>query len=1046
MTKSVLKKRNELFTRELARLNEGQRAAVEQIEGPVLVVAGPGTGKTHILAARIGRILLDTDTLPSNILCLTFTDAGVLAMRQRLIEFIGPEAHRVHIYTFHSFCNKIIQDNLELFGRRDLEPISELERVELIRGLLDKLRPGHPLRRKANDPYFYEYHLRDLFKRMKAEDWGPAFMHEQTKAYLQDLPDRTEYIYQRKTKDAKKGDLKKWKFDDQVEKMNRLLSAVDLYPAYLEAMRKANRYDFDDMILWVLRAFEKHPSLLRQYQEQYLYFLIDEYQDTNGSQNHIIQQLAAYWTLPNLFIVGDDDQSIYEFQGARLKNLVDFYHRYKEDLHLILLKDNYRSSQHILDVSRAVIDHNNQRIIREVGNVEKVLVARHPHFAASHVQPQIVEYPNRAQEEVAIVEKIACLHAEGFPLKEVAVIYARHKQARNLIELLEKKKIPYQTKREVNVLDVPLIQNLRQCLRYLQAEYERPYSGEYLLYQILHFDFLGNDPRDIIALTHHMARFQYERKLHWRDLLASPESLSKLNITQPDKFLKLAALLDQLLLDQANLSVMQLLERLVNRSGWLGFLLTQEDKAWQLQVLKTFFDFVLLETDRNPRLRLRRLLEILDSMDANRLAIQVNRMIHAEDGVQLLTAHSSKGLEFQQVFMLDCVGDYWEPGKGRSSGRFAYPDTLTFSGEEDALEARRRLFYVAMTRAKEKLHLSYALLDHRGKSLKHAQYIDEMRLEQSLEVQQETLEPDQMIEAQLLLLTEPEPIRVDSPGLDAVKALLQGFKLSISSLNTFLRCPLSFFYEYILRVPTIMSEAAAYGTAMHFALSSIFEKRKLSESQVLPPKKVLIEEFKKEMARQKGYFNLPVYSRRVETGESLLGQYYDQFHSSWPEKSWVEYQINNIEVDGVPLTGTIDRIDFLKNQRVFIVDYKTGNQSDSKLRRPTKSNPKGGNYWRQLVFYKILFEAHQREHKATAGAISYLELNNRAVFDLKSVEFDQKDVELVREMIRLSYKRIMMHDFYEGCGEDNCSWCNFTKTQVMTAAMTSPEKEDLDDF
>ncbi|MEO1628827.1 MAG: UvrD-helicase domain-containing protein, partial [Bacteroidota bacterium] len=158
MAKSVVRKRNEVFTKELARLNSRQREAVEQIEGPVLVIAGPGTGKTHILAARIGQILLQTDALAANILCLTFTDAGVLAMRERLIEFIGPEAHRVHIYTFHSFCNKIIQDNLEYFGRRELEPISDLERVELIRSMLDKLPPGHPLRRKANDPYFYEYH------------------------------------------------------------------------------------------------------------------------------------------------------------------------------------------------------------------------------------------------------------------------------------------------------------------------------------------------------------------------------------------------------------------------------------------------------------------------------------------------------------------------------------------------------------------------------------------------------------------------------------------------------------------------------------------------------------------------------------------------------------------------------------------------------------------------------------------------------------------------------------------------------------------------
>jgi len=143
---ATLEQYNESFLRELEKLNPEQRQAVDQFEGPVLVIAGPGTGKTHILSARIGRILMETDTRAQNMLCLTFTDAGVKAMRQRLLDLIGPEAHRVHIFTFHSFCNNIIQENLEFFGRHDLEPISDLERVEIIRNLLDELDTHHPLK------------------------------------------------------------------------------------------------------------------------------------------------------------------------------------------------------------------------------------------------------------------------------------------------------------------------------------------------------------------------------------------------------------------------------------------------------------------------------------------------------------------------------------------------------------------------------------------------------------------------------------------------------------------------------------------------------------------------------------------------------------------------------------------------------------------------------------------------------------------------------------------------------------------------------------
>jgi len=288
------------FTKHLASLNAAQIAAVESIEGPMMVIAGPGTGKTHILTARIGRILRDTDAQPGNILCLTFTDAGVYAMRERLLELIGPEAHRVHIYTFHSFCNNVIQENMEYFGRHELEPLSELERVELLRNLIDHLPSDHLLRQRSNDVYYYERHLFDLFKQMKSENWSSDFILQEIDTYIASLTDHPDFKYQRKTKEFNKGDLKQWKYDDEVGKMAYLKVAAQLYPKYVHMMKQARRYDFDDMILWVLDAFKKNEVLLRTYQERYLYFLVDEYQDTNGAQNQVLQTMIEYWDKPNV--------------------------------------------------------------------------------------------------------------------------------------------------------------------------------------------------------------------------------------------------------------------------------------------------------------------------------------------------------------------------------------------------------------------------------------------------------------------------------------------------------------------------------------------------------------------------------------------------------------------------------------------------------------------------------------------------------------------------------------------------------------------------
>ena len=155
------------FEEEYNRLNEQQRKAVDQIEGPVMVIAGPGTGKTQILAARIGKILLETDVLPSNILCLTYTDSGAIAMRRRLLEFIGADAYRVNIFTFHAFCNEVIQENLSLFEKSSLDPISELERIELLKQLIDELPKNNPLKRYRGDVYFEIKNLQSLFSTMK---------------------------------------------------------------------------------------------------------------------------------------------------------------------------------------------------------------------------------------------------------------------------------------------------------------------------------------------------------------------------------------------------------------------------------------------------------------------------------------------------------------------------------------------------------------------------------------------------------------------------------------------------------------------------------------------------------------------------------------------------------------------------------------------------------------------------------------------------------------------------------------------------------------
>lgn len=1057
---------NEAFQQELERLNPAQREAVEQIEGPVLVIAGPGTGKTHILASRIGRILLATDTQPHNILCLTFTDAGVQAMRKRLLQLIGPEAHRVHVYTFHSFCNNIIQSNLERFGRRDLEPLSDLERVDIIRRIIDELPHRHILKQIRGDAYFYEGHLDGLFQTMKKENWSADFIIEKIEEYLADLPNREEFIYKRKQGEFQKGDLKKAKIEEEEHRMEKLRQAVKLFSRYKDLMQEMRRYDYSDMILWVLDAFEKYPALLRQYQEQYLYFLVDEYQDTNGAQNEVLNKLVEYWDNPNVFIVGDDDQSIYEFQGARLKNITEFYAKYEQDIKLVILEDNYRSSQNILDTSRSVIGQNKIRAINAIKDLglEKILNAKNAAVAKSAILPEVIEYPDRLQEEVDIVGQLEKLIAEKFPMDEVAIIFSKHRQSERLVELLGKKNIPYATRRSINILELPLIQNLRLLLEYFNAEFHKSYSGEHLLFRIMHFDFFKIIPHDLARFSTALAKQNNNKEsFYWRDKLKDSRFLKKCGLENAEAFLHFSEFIEMMIGAYINSSVSAFVEKTINRSGLLKNTIeqtTSENNAGlasstEIEVLFTFTNFIKKEADRNPRLSLSRLLDLFKSMDANRIQLAVSSGqsagINRTSAVNLLTAHSSKGLEFRKVFLFDCVKDNWEPGGRGGNFQFSFPDTLTLSGEEDAEEARRRLFYVAMTRAKETLHISYAAKNDNEKELQRAIFLDEILFPENntqklIEIKQKEATAKDLLEAQKILLLENNP-SVQPHNSEAIQEILENFTLSVSSLNKFLRCPLIFYYENILRVPVMASEAAYFGIAFHDALCLGFEKMLTSKPKAFPTEHGFVKIFKTELEKHQAFFSKKEYERRMDLGGQYMEEYVRSNFKNWTKNVWVEKEFKNVEIEGVPVTGVIDRIDFLDQQTVHIVDYKTGSHKTEKVKRPTEKDPHGGIYWRQLVFYKLLFENWRNNpRRAVSAEISYLEPDlKKGDFPEHKITFEVEDVNMVKTLIKETYGKIMRQEFYQGCGEDNCQWCRFLKNQGQVDSFSEKEIEELDD-
>ncbi len=1043
---------NDFFLQELAKLNPVQQSAAAHFDGPMLVVAGPGTGKTQLLAARIGRILLETDTFPENILCLTFTDAGVVAMRERLQQFIGPAAHRVHIFTFHAFCNTVIRDQAEYFGSHELEPLSDLERIDLIRTMIDGLSPGHILFRGGQNPYFYEKGLHRLFQRMNAEDWTPEFIKKAAQEWLDDLPQRPEFHYRQNRGNFRKGDLMTHKVEEAQKRMAQLCAAADLYPTYENLKASARRYDYEDMILWVLRAFERHPFLLRNYQERYLYFLVDEYQDTNGAQNEILLKLLHFWEQPNVFIVGDDDQSIYEFQGARLKNLLDFYHRFQNSLEILVLTDNYRSNQGILDWATALIQKNHIRLLHYLPGLsaEKHLSAAHPAHKVSNALPQIREYPNRLQEIVHIVQEIEQLLAQGRPASEIAVIYAQHKQAERLGQLLAKKNIPFSAKRSIDILREPLIEKVVQILDFLRNESKAPHSGEALLFRILHFRFWGIPSQDLAKIgfaLHKMYQTNDPAAMPWRTAIHSAEFLKSLSLDCPQKILHASNILETLLTAEANIPLPALVEQLINQTDILQAALSDEyDRPLQLGLLCSFLDFVQEECQRHGTLGLWEFFDLLERMRDNQISLPFFQQTQSGAGVQLLTAHSAKGLEFHDVFILDCVKEYWEPRNHNPAGGFHLPETLSWSAEEDALEARRRLFYVAMTRAKEGLFLSFARQNEKGKDLQRAVFIDELLEKFPNSLKNIVLPPQEIYTTQRLFIEQsPTPLLIPLEK-NLVEATLQNFRLSISALNSYLNCPLEFYFNYIVHAPQVPGNQAIFGQAMHQAMKRLFLSMRNTQSKIFPSAEVLVQYFSEALYRKQGLLKPLVFQNYLEQGKHHLELLHRHYADHWHKEVSIEYTIRQVEMEGVPLTGTIDKIEYHPNLSIGVIDYKTGRPDNTRIKPPGRSDPYGGTYWRQLAFYKLLFEALDRSSRSvTFGEIVYLEPGPDGHFNIQKIHFEPADIQTLRNLIQEVYNRISNHDFYQGCGKKECQWCALSRQEILPATLSDPAIEELDD-
>lgn len=1009
----------------LDRLNPAQLSAVTTIDGPVMAIAGPGTGKTEVLAARIAHIIESTGTPASAILCLTYTDAGAVAMRTRLQQFIGADAYQATICTFHSFCSSIINEQTDYFGASGLSPVSELEQLHLIQEIVDGFPASHPLARATGDIYFEVKRLKILYNTMKQEGWTPGHIVEQTDRWISSLADDPEYQYKRagKAKDGtpyKKGDLNQGKILEATRKGEQLKAAALSYGEYQQKLAKANRYDFADMILWCVDLFNSSQVILESYHDKYQYILVDEFQDTGGAQYELLKLLTSSSDSPNVFVVGDDDQSIFRFQGASIENIRMFADQYADGLQTITLTENYRSTQAILDAASELIARNTERL-----SLDKSLTAQ----TEGAGQPYLRRYATQAQETADVVDRIASLHAQQVSLESIAVIYRNHRQADDIIKALSAKGIPYTTRQRIDVLKDPLTGKLINLLSYLDSELEYQGSGEKHLFTLLHDAWFGVSPLAAAKVATAVSRSDFT--LTWRDCLSGSSRLDILTDDERSSLVSASTLLEDLISTAANCSVADLLATITTK---LGLLDSCPNKQWVLLVLSTIHEFVRTEEEKGP-LSLSRLIRLLNDMITNNIQMPVVKP-GATSGVNLVTAHGSKGLEFDVVYMIGCTAKAWD--SSGKCGTYSFPPTLWRSTVGNDEEESRRLFYVAMTRAKQDLYISWPVRDNQGKELEASRFVSE--------VQPKTGEPvdvsvtDASVEGLLAsVVSQTEFPASDLFNRDLINSLLENYSLSVTHLNRYLKCPTAFYFENLLRVPQPGNAAMTFGSALHYALE-LACKEVVAHGSV--PEDQVVDAFSRYMARHANCFTQAEYKRRLEYGESLLRSYYASDITTWTRASMPEQKVKAVYA-GVPINGKLDKVELLTTSS-RTVDYKSGKFSNArkKLQAPDFEKTEGamaqgkpvsyedrvgGDYWRQAVFYRLLdIQSPVAPGKpVTETVFDFIEPDQDGNTNRATIEVSDHDLEVVGEQIIDTYGRIQRHEFAQGCGDPDCVWCGF---------------------
>ncbi len=975
------------------KVNAQQKIAIEHGNGPLLIVAGAGTGKTTVLTQRVLHLIESENLAPDEILALTFTEKAAAEMQDRIDRELPFGYGDLWVMTFHSFAQKILErDGIDLGLPAKFKVLDESGAFMMMRKNLDRFDLDYY--KPLGNPSKFIKELLKHFSRCKDELISP-----------QEYLDYAQKLRLNNDNSDDEG------IDFEIKKISELASA---YHTYEQLLLDNDSLDFGDLITYCIKLFKERPNILKKYRELFKYILVDEFQDTNYAQYELIKMLAH--PKNNITVVGDDDQSIYAFRGSSMNNILGFKKDYG-DAKEVLLTKNYRSAQNILDLSYNFIQQNNPERLEiklSEGMPSGKKLSKKLGSQVDYVgEIAVIQGSDENDEARKIIEKIyeiLKVDTDNLSWNDFAILTRANASAKPIIGALKSANIPYQYIASSGLYEKEIIVDIVSYLRLLDNYHESS-----AMWRVLNFRFWQIPTRDAVNISH-MAR---KKSISIYEIIRNPRVYLKLSSDTEKKLKTINELIEKHTDLALKENIWAIVWTFLNDSGYLKWIDSQDEFQKQeiFSYLNQFYKKIQLFIRESDSINVKDFLIFFDmeleSGDSGKLTSDVD---DGPEGIKVMTVHGAKGLEFKYVFII-CLVDKRFPSMERGEA-ISIPDKLireVIPGGDVHLQEERRLFYVAMTRAKKGLYFTWAL-DYGGtREKKPSRFLHELEL---IKIEEEFIRENKNV----FLSGVFEDLSDETIRKEDFKKLLPK-QYSFSQLKAYETCPRQYYYSHILKIPVSGKGQFSYGKTMHLVLqkffqlyllrknnnqSSLFEsnKKNNSEDKVFVSREELFKLYE-ESWQEDWFLDDTTKQKYWEMGRVTLEEFYSEIKANMPKVKYLEKGFN-FKVDNYSFKGEIDRVDEVSGG-VEIIDYKTGEPKE-KLSFEDKE---------QLFIYQMAYEEIFKEKVVN---LKFYYLNNGTEVNFIAKE---KDIIKIKEKLLKSIEGINSCNFSANPNSFICKYCDF---------------------